>query len=68
MYSLVIILVQIFITSKPAMGLEAHHVERAIEHGIFVEILDPNVPDWPVEDALTLCRIRSPMCRIETKR
>ncbi|KAL3520671.1 hypothetical protein ACH5RR_018820 [Cinchona calisaya] len=54
-YSLGIILLQI-ITAKPAMGL-THYVGRAIENGKFAEILDPNVPDWPVEDALILAKL-----------
>lgn len=54
-YSFGIILLQI-ITAKPAMGL-THHVGRAIENGKFAEILDPSVPDWPVEEALTLAKL-----------
>ncbi|CAN1340406.1 U-box domain-containing protein 35 [Linum perenne] len=49
-YSLGIMLLQI-ITAKPPMGL-THHVQKSIEKGTFAEMLDPSVPDWPVEEAL----------------
>ncbi|CAA7017221.1 unnamed protein product [Microthlaspi erraticum] len=48
-YSLGILLLQI-ITAKPPMGL-AHHVSRAISKGTFKDMLDPVVPDWPVQEA-----------------
>lgn len=54
-YSLGIMLLQI-ITAKPPMGL-THHVERAIEKGTFVQLLDPSITDWPAEDALTYAKI-----------
>ncbi|CDP04352.1 unnamed protein product [Coffea canephora] len=54
-YSFGIILLQI-ITAKPAMGL-THHVARAIENGNFTDILDPSVPDWPVEQALIVANL-----------
>lgn len=54
-YSFGIMLLQI-ITSKPPMGL-THHVERAIEKGTFVDMLDPAVPDWPVEEALVFANL-----------
>lgn len=54
-YSLGIMLLQI-ITAKPPMGL-THHVERAIEKGTFAEMLDPAVPDWPVEEALSFAKM-----------
>ncbi|KAJ8753129.1 hypothetical protein K2173_017688 [Erythroxylum novogranatense] len=54
-YSLGVMLLQI-ITGKPPMGL-THHVERAIERGTFPEILDPIVPDWPVEEALKFAKL-----------
>jgi len=54
-YSLGVMLLQI-ITAKPPMGL-THHVERAIEKGTFADLLDPNVPDWPVEEALSFARM-----------
>lgn len=54
-YSLGIIFLQL-ITAKPPMGL-THHVERAIKHDKFTEMLDPTVPDWPVEDALKFAKM-----------
>lgn len=54
-YSLGIIFLQI-LTAKPPMGL-THHVERAIEKRAFAQILDPTVPDWPVEEALSLANM-----------
>ncbi|XP_008782816.2 U-box domain-containing protein 35-like [Phoenix dactylifera] len=54
-YSLGIMLLQL-ITARPPMGL-THHVERAIEKGMFAEMLDPLVTDWPVEEALSLAKI-----------
>ena len=54
-YSLGVLLLQI-ITAKPPMGL-THHVERAIENGTFAEMLDPAVPDWPVEEALMFAKL-----------
>ena len=44
------------ITARPPIGL-AHAVERAIEKGKFAEILDPEVKDWPVEDALKFAKL-----------
>ncbi|KAL0312253.1 UNVERIFIED_CONTAM: U-box domain-containing protein 34 [Sesamum radiatum] len=43
-------------TGKPPMGL-THHVERAIERGGFREMLDPSVPDWPLEEALEFAKL-----------
>lgn len=54
-YSLGIVLLQL-ITAKPAMGL-AHHVGCSINRGKFAEMLDPTVPDWPVEEALCLAKV-----------
>ncbi|MBT0984694.1 hypothetical protein KJ032_27110, partial [Salmonella enterica subsp. enterica serovar Typhimurium] len=54
-YSLGVMLLQL-ITAKPPMGL-THHVERAIETGTFAEMLDPAVPDWPVEEALKFAKL-----------
>ncbi|WCJ29418.1 protein kinase family protein [Euphorbia peplus] len=54
-YSLGIMLLQV-ITAKPPMGL-AHQVGRAIEKGIFREMLDQSVPDWPVEETLTYAKL-----------
>ncbi|PIN13223.1 Serine/threonine protein kinase [Handroanthus impetiginosus] len=49
-YSLGVMLLQI-ITARPPMGL-THQVEKAIENGSFGDLLDPTVPDWPVDEAL----------------
>ena len=54
-YSLGILLLQI-ITAKPPMGL-THHVENAIEKGTFGEIIDPAVPDWPMEETLNFAKL-----------
>ncbi|CDP18079.1 unnamed protein product [Coffea canephora] len=54
-YSLGIIFLQI-LTGKPPMGL-THQVERAIEKGTFTEMIDPAIPDWPIEEALNLAKI-----------
>ncbi|XP_057497371.1 U-box domain-containing protein 52 [Actinidia eriantha] len=54
-YSLGIMLLQV-VTAKPPMGL-THQVEQAIEKGNFGELLDPSVPDWPVEEALNFAKL-----------
>ncbi|XP_010537753.1 PREDICTED: U-box domain-containing protein 35-like [Tarenaya hassleriana] len=54
-YSFGIMLLQI-LTAKQPMGL-AYYVEQAIEEGTFKNMLDPNVPDWPVEEALSLAKL-----------
>lgn len=54
-YSLGVIFLQI-LTARPPMGL-AHNTERSIENGTFADLLDPAVPDWPVEEALSLAKI-----------
>ncbi|XP_049368407.1 U-box domain-containing protein 35-like [Solanum verrucosum] len=54
-YSLGVMLLQI-ITARPPMGL-THHVERAIENGTFADILDPTVPNWPLEEALNYAKL-----------
>ncbi|XP_073142622.1 U-box domain-containing protein 35-like isoform X2 [Henckelia pumila] len=64
-YSLGILLLQI-ITAKPAMGL-TQHVQRAIETGRFSEILDPNVKDWPVEEALKFAEVALKCCELRRR-
>ncbi|GFP79419.1 U-box domain-containing protein 35 [Phtheirospermum japonicum] len=54
-YSLGVMLLQI-ITAKSPMGL-THHVDRAIQKGTFAEMLDPQVHDWPVEEALSFAKV-----------
>ncbi|XP_013709774.2 U-box domain-containing protein 52-like [Brassica napus] len=54
-YSLGIMLLQL-LTAKQPMGL-AYYVEQAIEEGKFKDMLDPEVPDWPLEEALSLAKL-----------
>ncbi|XP_031490501.1 U-box domain-containing protein 35-like isoform X2 [Nymphaea colorata] len=54
-YALGIILLQL-ITARPPMGL-AHNVEWAIEKGMFAEMLDPAVPDWPMEETMSFAKM-----------
>ncbi|KAI6689740.1 hypothetical protein NL676_026568 [Syzygium grande] len=54
-YSFGIVLLQL-ITAKSPMGI-THHISKSIEKGNFSEMLDPEVPDWPVEEALSLAQI-----------
>ncbi|XP_042000969.1 U-box domain-containing protein 52-like isoform X2 [Salvia splendens] len=54
-YSLGVMLLQI-ITAKPPMGL-THHVEKSIERGTFAQMLDPQVHDWPVEEATVFAKL-----------
>nr|DAD44358.1 TPA_asm: hypothetical protein HUJ06_002588 [Nelumbo nucifera] len=54
-YSLGVLLLQI-ITARPPMGL-THTVEKAISKGTLAELLDPTVPDWPVEEALVFAKL-----------
>ncbi|PON71718.1 Phosphorylase kinase, gamma catalytic subunit [Parasponia andersonii] len=54
-YSFGILLLQI-ITARPPMGL-AHHVKKAIEKGRLADVLDPAVPDWPIEETLAFANL-----------
>lgn len=54
-YSLGILLLQL-ITAKPPMGL-AHYVENSIERGTFRDMLDPAVPDWPLDEMLCFAKL-----------
>ncbi|XP_031129802.1 U-box domain-containing protein 52-like [Ipomoea triloba] len=54
-YSLGIIYLQV-LTAKSPVGL-THHVEKSIEKGLFSQMLDPAVHDWPVEDAMKLAKL-----------
>ncbi|XP_024958984.1 U-box domain-containing protein 51-like [Cynara cardunculus var. scolymus] len=54
-YALGVILLQI-ITARSPMGL-THQVGRAISKGTFADMLDPTVPDWPVEEALRFAKL-----------
>ncbi|KAL9247276.1 hypothetical protein vseg_020723 [Gypsophila vaccaria] len=64
-YSLGVLLLQL-ITSKPAMAL-AYNIEEAIETGEFSDMLDPAIPDWPVEQALSLARLALQCCELRKK-
>lgn len=54
-FSFGMILLQI-ITAKPPMGL-SHLVEEAIKKRNFMNVLDPNVPNCPVEEALACAKL-----------
>lgn len=54
-YSLGIIFLQL-ITAKPPMGL-THYVDRALEKGTLSDLLDPAVPDWPLEDTAEFAKL-----------
>ena len=54
-YSLGIIFLQL-LTGRAPMGL-AHHAEESIEKDSFVQMLDPFITDWPLEQALCLAKI-----------
>lgn len=54
-YSFGIMLLQL-ITAKPPMGL-THHVARAIDRNNFGAMLDPDVEDWPLEQALDFAKL-----------
>jgi len=54
-YSLGILLLQV-ITAKPPMGL-THIVEQAIENETLKEVLDSDVPDWPIEETLCFAKL-----------
>ncbi|XP_043811418.1 U-box domain-containing protein 52 isoform X3 [Manihot esculenta] len=54
-YSLGIMFLQI-LTAKPPMGL-SHHVERSLGKDTFAQMVDPAVPDWPIEEAKCFARL-----------
>ncbi|PWA66533.1 U-box domain-containing protein 52 [Artemisia annua] len=64
-YSFGVILLQV-ITAKRPMGL-THLVSRAVEEGSLVEVLDPDVTDWPVEDTLSLAKLALQCCELRKK-
>ncbi|GFP85711.1 U-box domain-containing protein 52 [Phtheirospermum japonicum] len=64
-YSLGVLLLQI-ITAKPPMGL-THVVESAIERGEFEGVLDPEVKDWPVEEAMAFARLALRCCELRRR-
>ncbi|KAH1207594.1 U-box domain-containing protein 35 [Glycine max] len=64
-YSLGVMLLQI-ITGKPPMGV-AHLVEEAIDKGKLLEVLDPNVKDWPLEETLSYARLALKCCEMRKR-
>lgn len=64
-YSMGIMLLQI-VTAKPPMGL-TRCVESAIQRGAFAEVLDPAVPDWPVEEALGFAKLALKCAELKRK-
>ncbi|KAL0396984.1 UNVERIFIED_CONTAM: U-box domain-containing protein 51 [Sesamum calycinum] len=64
-YSFGILLLQI-ITAKSPMGL-THQVECAIETGRFPEILDQNIKDWPIEEALSFAKLALKCCELRRR-
>ncbi|CAK8560373.1 unnamed protein product [Lathyrus sativus] len=64
-YSFGMVLLQI-ITAKPPMGL-SHLVEDAIENGNFLEVLDPSVPDCPIEEALAFAKLAIKCCELRKR-
>ncbi|AES67806.1 U-box domain-containing protein 52 [Medicago truncatula] len=64
-YSLGVMLLQI-ITGKTPMGV-AHLVEEAIQNDNLAKVLDPNVTDWPVEEALSLAKLALKCCEMKKK-
>ncbi|CAL5395253.1 unnamed protein product [Camellia sinensis] len=64
-YSLGVMLLQI-ITARPPIGL-SYHVGKAIERRTFSEILDPMVPDWPFEEALSFAKLALQCCELRRR-
>lgn len=65
LYSLGVMLLQL-ITAKPPIGI-THQVSRAIEKGTLLEVLDPTVPDWPVEEATSFAKLCLQCCELRRK-
>ncbi|KAL5057077.1 hypothetical protein RYX36_028681 [Vicia faba] len=64
-YSLGVMFLQI-ITGKPPIGV-ARLVEEAIENDNLAAVLDPNVTDWPVEEALSFAKMALKCCEMRKK-
>ncbi|GAA0155103.1 hypothetical protein Leryth_010971 [Lithospermum erythrorhizon] len=64
-YSLGIVFLQL-ITGKPAKSL-SHYVGQSIENGTFSEMLDPAVPDWPIEDAMSFAKLALQCAELKRK-
>lgn len=54
-YSFGVMLLQI-VTGKPPTGL-THYVAQAIKRGTLESMLDPEVKDWPVEEAMNFANL-----------
>lgn len=65
LYSFGIVLLQL-ITARGPVGL-AIQVQEAIEKGTLQEVLDPTVPDWPIEDTLSLATLALQCCELRKK-
>nr|KAJ0209283.1 hypothetical protein LSAT_V11C400194510 [Lactuca sativa] len=64
-YSFGVILLQV-ITAKSPMGL-THQVSKAIKEGKFVDVVDPAVADWPVEETMCLAKLGLQCCDMRKK-
>lgn len=64
-YSLGVMFLQI-ITGKPPIGV-ARLVEEAIESDNLAAVLDPNVADWPVEEALSFAKMALKCCEMRKR-
>ncbi|KFK39345.1 hypothetical protein AALP_AA3G232100 [Arabis alpina] len=64
-YSFGILLLELLTAKKPT-GL-SYTVEQAVEQGTFKEMLDPAVPNWPVEEALSLAKIALKCAQLRRK-
>ncbi|XP_051151140.1 U-box domain-containing protein 34-like [Andrographis paniculata] len=64
-YSLGVTLLQI-ITARPPMGL-THLVDSAIKDGTFASLLDPEVHDWPVPEALAFAELAMKCAELRKK-
>ncbi|XP_010261770.1 PREDICTED: U-box domain-containing protein 35-like [Nelumbo nucifera] len=64
-YALGIIFLQL-ITARPPMGL-AHNMEEAMEVGELEEMLDPKVPDWPMEETIQFAKLALKCCELRRK-
>ncbi|GLU14300.1 hypothetical protein SLE2022_308770 [Rubroshorea leprosula] len=65
LYSLGVVLLQI-ITARRPVGLTIQ-VREAIEKGNLQEVLDPTVPDWPIEEALSLAKLGLQCCELRKR-
>ncbi|VYS57998.1 unnamed protein product [Arabidopsis thaliana] len=64
-YSFGILLLEL-LTAKRPTGL-AYTIEQAMEQGKFKDMLDPAVPNWPVEEAMSLAKIALKCAQLRRK-